>query len=90
MQKKYRLISHTVEAIQLLPETVETAAMWSGGMVVTEYDAINRSQKFVAMNIPTITGVKRASEGDYIVKDAAGAITVCHKNAFEAQYELAE
>lgn len=90
MPKLYRLIAHTVEAIQLTAESVERAAMWCGGMVIDEYDAIDSTKKFSGMNIPTLNGVKRASEGDYIVKGPKGIFTVSPANVFESEYELAE
>lgn len=90
MPQKYKLISHTVEAIQLCPDSSDRVAMWCGGMVIDEYDAQDKTKHFVAMNIPTIVGVKRASEGDYIVKDGTGVISVWKKNQFESEYELAE
>lgn len=90
MALTYRLISHTVEAEQLCPENADRLAMWCGGALVEEYDPFDKTKKFVAMNVPTINGMRRASEGDYIVKDGTGIISVRKKNVFESEYELAE
>ncbi len=86
----YRLISHTVEAEQLCPENAQGLSMWCGGMVIDEYDAEDKTKHFVAMNVPTIMGMKRAQEGDFIIKDQMGLVTVMRKNQFESKYELAE
>lgn len=88
MPKTYKLIVYTVQAMQLTPDSVDRAALWCGGMVVNEYDANDLSKKFVALNIPTIEGVKRAQEGDYIVKSESGGFCVVPKREFETKYEL--
>lgn len=89
MPKRYRLITFTVEAIQVGTESVDRAAMWSGGVTLTEYDAVDRTKKFVALNVPTMDGVKRAHEGDYVVKETGGNICVVRQAEFESKYELA-
>lgn len=87
MPREFQLIPVQVTAIQLTPESVERAAQFCGGIQVTEIDPFDRSKKFVALNIPTLHGVKRASEGQYIVKDAKGHITVMHASEFENMYQ---
>jgi hypothetical protein len=90
MPRTYRLITFTVEAMQLTPERHDDAALWTGGMKVVETDPRDPNKKFVALNIPTVRGMERASEGDYIVKDASnGGFCVVKKRDFEAKYELA-
>lgn len=88
MPKQYRLIPFAVEAIQLRPDTVKKAAVWCGGIEVEEIDAHDSTKKFVALNIPTINGVVRASEGDYIIKELAGTVSVMKARDFESRYEL--
>lgn len=88
MPKKYRLITQSVEAILLAPESFERAQMWCGGAPVTEIDAVDSKKKFVALNIPTIDGVVRVGEGEYLVKDPNGRFSKMSKDEFEAKYEL--
>ncbi len=90
MPRRYQLISYTVDAMQLTPDRALDAEQWSGGVPVTEYDAVDRTKKFVALNIPTLEGVKRAQEGDYIVKWPGGRIEVIPARQFENQFEPAK
>jgi hypothetical protein len=87
MPSRYRLIPVSVEAIQLTPETVERAATWTGGRVVEEIDPVNSLRRFVALNIPTLDGVKRASEGDFVVKSMGGEFDVMREREFRRRYE---
>lgn len=91
MPRQYRLIPVSVEAIQLTPESVQRAAQWCGGVEVEEIHPTDSSKRFVALNIPTLEGVQRASEGDYIVKElslvAKGRIRVMRAREFESKYE---
>jgi hypothetical protein len=90
MPKTYRVIMYTVQAIQVLPADVDRAALWCGGVKIEEYDAVDSSRKFVALNIPTINGVERASEGDYVMKTRDGGFRAVPKREFESKYELAQ
>jgi hypothetical protein len=82
------MVVFTVEAIQLTPNSVKDTALWCGGYEIEQYDAIDRSKKFVGLNIPTMEGVKRASETDYVVKEATGTFSVMSQREFESKYEL--
>lgn len=86
--RMYRLIPVSVEAIQITPENVKRAALWCGGVEVEEIDAQDSTKKFVALNIPTLSGVKRAGESDYVIKGLQGEFSVMNADDFEARYEL--
>lgn len=88
MPKRYRLIPIDVEAIKITPESVERAARWVGGFEVTEFDPLDSTLKFVALNVPTATEIMRAQEGDYVVKDLRGRVSVVKGSDFESKYEL--
>jgi hypothetical protein len=88
MPKRYRLIPVSVEAIKIEPDSVQRAALWCGGFEVTEVDPDTKSLVFIALNIPTEQEIKRASLGDYVVKDPRGGIRVMSGKEFESQYEL--
>lgn len=68
MPKHYKLKEDIVEAVQLTAENVKAASFWSGGTEVVEIDPFDDSIRFAALNVETPDGVKRASEGDWIVR----------------------
>lgn len=78
----------TIEAIHLTPESVQRAAGWCKGVPVEEWDE-ERTKKFVGLDIPTLYGVKRAHENDYIIKNSAGDFSVMTQEEFEEKYEQA-
>lgn len=80
----------TVEAIQLTPETVHEAAEWTGGVEAVTFDPFDASKKFVALNIPTRDEVTRASQDDYIIRDADGYFSVKGRRAFEIEHDELE
>jgi hypothetical protein len=84
--KRYRLIESLFEAVKLTPETVRDVVLWSGGVEVEEIDPIDSSKKFVGINIPTIDGVKRASQGDYVCKQE-GDFFIVPGPLFETKFE---
>ena len=84
------LVPVAVEAIQLTPESVHRAAVWCGGVEVEEIDPFDNTIKFCAMNVPTIHGVQRCQQGDYIVKDSEGNFCVVKRAEFEAKYRLVD
>lgn len=90
MPNTYRLIPYTIEAEPVEPETSQQVALWCGGMIASEIDPRNPAKRYVAINVATLSGVKRASEGDYIIKWPQGGFTVMRKAQFEATYERAK
>lgn len=87
MKKQYRNNFKTFEAVQLTPETLTEIAEWCGGVVTAEYHPQDRSKRYVAVNVPTIVGAQRASEGDWVVGDDIGHYVVAPEE-FEKNYEL--
>jgi len=88
LPQRYRLIPVSIEAAQLSVDTAERISVWSGGRIVEEIDPVNSTKRFVAMNIPTLEGVKRASEGDYVVRSLSGEFDVMRAREFERKYEI--
>lgn len=86
---RYRLIVQSVEAMSVLPETLVDVAMWCGGLTREEIDPVDSKKKFVGINIPTLMGVLRASQGDFIVKDHNGIFDRMPANEFHSKYEPA-
>lgn len=60
--------SIVVEAIQLTPDTAGYLEGWCGGRLTHSTDALDDSKKFVELNVPTNGGVKRVSEGGWVLK----------------------
>lgn len=76
-----------VEANLLTKENAEAVALWCGGQLVEEINPENEDDRYVGINIPTLEGVMRASEGDYIIKGVQGEFYPCKPGIFTATYE---
>lgn len=61
-----------IEANLLTPNNAAAVALWCGGVLVEEQDALNHEDKYVAINVPTAHGMKRAQEGTWIVRKPTG------------------
>jgi len=83
----YQTKSEQVQAWQLTPEDADSITLMVGGKLVEEIDPEDADKKFVGLNIPTLEGVIRASEGDYIIKGPNGQYFVLKPNEFEYKYE---
>lgn len=88
MPRRYHLVvgDGEIEALELTPEKLDVAVSWTRGVEVVEIDPLDNRLRFVAINIPTSSGHKRASEGDFIIKDALGNLTVMGPNEFRSKY----
>lgn len=76
-----------VEANELTHENVEAVALWCGGVSVVEHDALDHNLTFFGINVPTSNGIKRAQEGDYIVRQLIGDFIVVKSYEFSKKYE---
>lgn len=85
----YKLIEDGVWAVQVTKENVEEVAVWCGGQVVQETSAINETEKFVGINVPTLNGNERASERDFILENSRGEKSVKKAAEFLRNYEEA-
>lgn len=77
-----------VEAIELTPEKLDKALLWTGGVQVVEIDPFDNVLRFVAINFPTAGEIRRASQGDFIIKDGLGNLSVMGPNEFHSKYVL--
>lgn len=59
-----------VEAHQLTPDSAERIQMWCGGQLTKSTD--HEGKEYVELNIPTLEGTMRASEGDWVIKGTRG------------------
>ncbi len=63
---------HSIEARLLTSENAVEVSVWCGGVLVKEHDALQHDITFAAINVPTIFGMKRAQEGDWIIQRPTG------------------
>lgn len=79
-----------VEAVQLTKESLREVVGLCKGNVVEETDALDPTKKYVGVNFLGWDGMTRASEGDYIIRDAMGDLHVRWPNVFETDFEKVE
>jgi hypothetical protein len=76
-----------IEAVKLTKENVSEVAEWCTGQEVEEIDALDPSIRYVGLNFIAWDGVTRASEGDYIVRDAISEFHLRWADNFERDFE---
>lgn len=69
------------EARTLTEKNAAELAEWCGGVLVTEYDAIDSSKSFPGINVPVKDGAERASLGDTLIRKDDGTFEIS-KNQF--------
>lgn len=85
---KYRKKPVVVNALELTKENVEQLALSCAGMIVEEIDSLDPTIRFVGINVPTVNGVQRASEGDYIVQGSKGEFYIYKPEYFKTKFEM--
>lgn len=85
--QKYRKKPVVVEAVKLSKANAAEVTQWCGGLEVEEVDPYSEAV-FVGVNIPTLEGTMRASEGDYVIKGTQGEFYPCKPDAFDGTFEL--
>jgi hypothetical protein len=86
---KYRKKPVEVEAYLLKKTNADELAKWCGGLVIEEVNPADHLDIYVGVNIPTLEGTMRASEGDYIIRGVRGEFYPCKPGIFDDTYELA-
>lgn len=84
MEEYYEALNFRVAAIQLTPDNANYITDWCNGRQVQEIGPAGET--YPGVNVPTPTGPRRLSQGDYIIK-AEGAFAVVNKNLFESRYK---
>lgn len=82
---KYASKRVEVEALQVTVATAKRIAEWCGGEVIEETDPVT-SVVTLGINVPTIAGIKRASDGDYVIMTPNGRFCPLDKDVFESAY----
>lgn len=77
-----------IEANLVAPETYEAVAIWCGGVSVLEHNALDHAETYAAINVPTSSGMKRASEGDWIIRRPTGDFYPVKPERFSMLFEL--
>ena len=77
-----------IEALCLASENVLELTAWCGGVSVVEHDALEHSTIFAAINVPTVFGMMRAQEGDWIIKRRGGDFYPVKPGKFNDLFEL--
>lgn len=68
------------DVVRVTPDTVDDLVARTGGKKVTEIDVYDSSITYVALNLRTPNGIKRASQDDYIIEHADGSFDVIKKH----------
>lgn len=58
--------------------TVHEIALWCGGRVVVQHDALDYDKTVSAINVPVKNEVERASLGDVVIRNHDGSFQI-HK-----------
>lgn len=85
---KHNAVDLEIQAVELTHDNVTEVAKWCNGLEVREYDAEDRSKEYVGVNVPTLEGKVRASEGAFITKDIQGRFTVRSPGRFKSLWHM--
>lgn len=87
--QRYRndLRREEVDAVKLSPDNAEYLTSFTGGVLVEEKDPFDSSKTKVGLNIPTPDGMKRCSEGDYVIYWGGWFFTRCAGD-FEENWQM--
>jgi hypothetical protein len=80
-----------VLAVRITRENYEEVATWCGGHPLSIGKASDPSDVYIAVEVPTMEGVRRTPVGDYIVKNqATGRFYPLSAETFERRYQRKE
>lgn len=87
--KKYRKKPVVIEAIQLLPETIDEIDLWADTLYKGNFPGCGFGIDPVdgLFKITTLEGVMIAEVGDWIIKGVKGEFYPCKTDIFEATYD---
>ena len=75
-----------VEAVQLSKKNMAEAAIWCGGREAKVHHVSDATLWYAGLVVPTIEGLAKAGEGDFIVKGPKGDFYVCSAEDFHEQF----
>ena len=94
--EKWQKKPTVIEAVQLSPSNVHRVANWCGGRVIEESKPSDRTDVYIALEIPTLEGVMRAQVtdltgqyfgGDFVIRGVRGEFYPCKPDIFLETYE---
>ena len=85
---KWRKKPAIIDAVMITHDNVQQVADWCNGTAVVEHDGVR--VKDVAVLIPTLEGVMRGDEGDFIIRGVQGEFYPCKASIFLETYEKPE
>ena len=89
--KQYRKKPVVIEAMQLTTANVmRLAAKWAGGKYREEQKPSDPSDVAYWVDIPTLEGVMKANQGDFLIKGVQGEFYPCKPDIFAATYDEVE
>jgi len=86
----YRRKVSSIEAMLVTPDTVQDAAKWCGGRVVSEAKPSDPTDVYTALDVPTLNGAMRVQTyhgGEYLVRSDDGSFRVEGKEDFESNWQ---
>ncbi len=83
---KFRKKPIVIEAVQLRRDTWDEMCEFVGIGYLTELQG-NLDGKTMELDIPTLEGVMRANEGDWIIRGVKGEFYPCKPDIFRETYE---
>lgn len=88
---KYRKKPIVIEAVQLRWDNwSEMCDFADVGPEDNKPKGIEDDMPDIAMSIPTLEGVMKASQNDYIIRGVQGELYPCKPDIFEQTYELVQ
>jgi hypothetical protein len=89
--RQYRKKPVVIEAMELTgANAMRLAATWAGGKYRYEQKPSDPSDVAYWVDIPTLEGVMKANQGDFIIKGVQGEFYPCKPEIFAATYEAVE
>lgn len=82
----YSRITESVEAEQLTADNAEDIARWCGGQVIRETSPRDPEDVFLGVNVPTLNGNQRLTQGMFLVKKEDGTFDLRGATAFLSEY----
>lgn len=66
---RYESIPNEIDAVKVTKENYENVAEWCGGRTVYDPKSSDPTDVYLAVDVPTLSGVRRADIGEYVVRE---------------------
>lgn len=85
--QKFKTKAEFIEAEQLSKDNAKDLVKMCGGVLVGESNPRDPEDVYTAINVPTVEGNVRLSEGMWLVKDVFGRWGAMGESAFDEMFE---